>query len=120
MKRKIRLLESEHAKKAVSGAEWKVNTLGLIKELFNNPGTGALVIPFHIFQRILGEVAERAIELNDPELNALMCRLALFEQSDPYSKDYNGEFTERTIEKGYQLKQEKKCKSNNLSTSLNE
>ena len=64
---------------------WKVHTPGLLKEILNNPGTGILTQPLRIFSDILAEVAQRAIELKDRELMALMCRLALFEESDPYS-----------------------------------
>jgi hypothetical protein len=45
--------------------------------------------PIQIFANILGEVASRAAELNDPQLNVLMCRLALYSMSDPESPDYD-------------------------------
>lgn len=71
-------------------AEWRVNTVSLLKEIGeNNPTMGIMKQPINIFGRILEEVAKRALELNDPKLNRLMCRLALYEQSDQYSKDYN-------------------------------
>lgn len=82
---------------------WRVNTTSLLEEIVVNGGPGIAImrIPLSIFKSILGEVAERALELNDPKLNALMCRLALYEQSDPYSKDYNPELTRKTIEQFY-------------------
>jgi len=43
----------------------------------------------------LGEVAERASQINDPQLNALMCRLALYEVADPFSKSYDKKVVER-------------------------
>lgn len=76
---------------------WKVNTGGLLKEIMCNPGTGILRRPLEIFASILTEAGERAAELNDPKLNAIMCRLAIYAESDPYSKDYNKELTEQTI-----------------------
>lgn len=81
--------------------EWKVNTPSLLKEtISNNPTAWALQKPFQIFGLILAEVAERASELNDPKLNALMCRLALYEISDPYNPAYDKELCEQTILKG--------------------
>lgn len=60
--------------------QWKVNTVDLIKETIeHNPKLWVLRIPFMIFQGILAEVAERAIKLDDPELNILMLRLGLYE-----------------------------------------
>jgi len=51
---------------------------------------------------ILQEVAARSLELNDPLLTALMCRLALYEQADPYSKEYaGGKAISSVIEQGY-------------------
>jgi hypothetical protein len=82
---------------------WKVNTPALIQEISANGGPGVAVMrkPLQIFASILGEVAERCLEINDPKLNALMCRLALYEQADPYSKDYNATLTNDTIQKFY-------------------
>jgi hypothetical protein len=45
----------------------------------------------NIFARTLAQVAERASELNDPQLNELMCRLTLYEVADPYSGEYDPE-----------------------------
>lgn len=69
--------------------EWKVNTPSLLKEVLNNPSTAALAIPLQIFGSLLAKVADRASKLNDPELNLLMCRLALYEKANPYSKNYD-------------------------------
>jgi hypothetical protein len=77
---------------------WKVNTPGLLKEIVNNnKHMSVLATPLQIFAHLLGEVATRASELNDPELNALMCRLALYEISDPYSKEYDDKLTKKII-----------------------
>jgi len=81
-----------------SKLEWKVNTPQLLKEILVNNETSALRIPIAVFGRILAEVSDRALQLNDPKLNALMCRLALYEESDPYSKEYNEELTMQTID----------------------
>jgi hypothetical protein len=82
---------------------WKVHIPSLFNEIVENGGLGTSIfrVPLSITSRILGEVAQRALELNDPKLNALMCRLTLYEQSDPYSKEYNPKLTNDTISKFY-------------------
>ena len=50
------------------------------------PSAGVLKQPLRIFLGMLAELADRARELDDPELNALMIRLALYDNclpSDP-------------------------------------
>jgi len=80
---------------------WKVNTPGLLKEIVNNnKHMSAMATPLQIFAHLLGEVATRASELNDDKMNALMCRLALYEISDPYSKEYDEKLTKSLIKKG--------------------
>jgi len=79
---------------------WKVNTPGLLHEILINNETSALKIPLQIFAHLLADVATRASELNDAKLNALMCRLALYEISDPYSPNYNNVITNKTIDQG--------------------
>lgn len=67
---------------------WRVNTPALLAEIYkSNPTTSVLRIPLQAFANILAEVADRASELNDPKLNALMCRLALYAVADPYNKE---------------------------------
>ena len=60
--------------------------------------------PINIYKDLLTELAQRAIELNDPKLNAIMCRMALYEVSDPYSKEYDSEVTNMAIKLGYEKK----------------
>ena len=72
--------------------EWKVNTPALLEEIVGcglDKSMGILYRPVNILRNLLIEVADRAIQINDPELNILMLRLALYEEGDPYSKDYN-------------------------------
>lgn len=60
--------------------QWMVDTPALLKEMVEgNPSGGALVQPVNIFKSLLGQVAARAIELDDPKMNELMLRLALYE-----------------------------------------
>lgn len=61
---------------------FRVDTMGLLTEIADaglDRRMGVLKIPLNIFKNILGEVAERAIQLNDPQLNILMLKLALYE-----------------------------------------
>jgi hypothetical protein len=77
--------------------KWKVHTPNLLKETLTNPGTSALSTPFSIFGKLLAAVAERAIELKDPELDKLMLRLTLYSQADPESPDYDKELVTRLL-----------------------
>lgn len=61
---------------------FRVDTLGLLTEIADaglDRRMGILKLPINIFKNTLAEVAQRATELNDPELNILMLRLALYE-----------------------------------------
>ena len=74
--------------------QWICHTPNLLKEILGNKECDILTKPLQIFGGILYQVAERAQELNDPELNALMCRLTLYSQADPESPDYDPELLE--------------------------
>ena len=80
--------------------QWKVNTPSLLQEILTNNHVSILNIPINILARLLADVATRASELNDDKLNALMCRLALYEISDPYSENFNEKLTDEIISKG--------------------
>jgi len=67
---------------------WRVNTAGLLQEIGNNGSMSVMRKPLMIFSGLLSEVAKRASQLNDPKMNSLMARLALYEITDPYSKEY--------------------------------
>ena len=71
--------------------KWRCHIPKLFEEVLTNEGAAALRIPLRITLNILGEVAERAIELNDDKLNELMMRLTLYSCADPTSEDYNPE-----------------------------
>ena len=75
-------------------AYWKVHTANLLTEVLTNPGTAILQKPLTIFSRLLHEVATRASELHDPELDKLMMRLTLYEVADPTSKEYDPKILE--------------------------
>lgn len=80
--------------------EWRVNTPGFLKEVFDNyPGNGGIfIVPANVFRLLLLEVAERASQLNDPIMNALMCRLALYGCADPYdTENYDHDLMTKTL-----------------------
>ncbi len=80
---------------------WRVHTPNLLRELLSNNGAEALTRPVQIFSSLLLQVAARAIELNDPKLNALMCRLALYTIADPQSPDYNPDIANKVMEENW-------------------
>lgn len=85
-----------------SPAYWRVCTTGLFEEIVNcgGPGVAIMRLPLTIMANLLAKVAERALELHDPMLNALMCQLALYEQSNPQSPQYDKEMTDTAIQTG--------------------
>ena len=69
--------------------KWKVHTKNLLTEIVQCSGHQIYKMPINILGKLLAAVGERAAELNDPILNSLMCRLAIYTISDPESSDYN-------------------------------
>jgi len=77
---------------------WKCHTPKLLEEAACN--AAILKIPFQILLRLLGQVAQRAIRLDDPQLNALMIRLTLYSCADPaLPKEYDPKRCKEVIEK---------------------
>lgn len=77
----------------------KVNIPSLFKEIVEyNKSTALFRHPLMITKGILGQVAERAIELEDPKLIALVMRLSLLSVSDPKSPDFDQAFVSKYIE----------------------
>jgi hypothetical protein len=96
---------------------WRVNTPGLLREIvIYNPTLQVLAAPVNIFQGILASIAARASELNDPIMNGLMARLALYEITDPYSSDYDQETTTRLMVEGIKARKEINQKNQNEPT----
>lgn len=83
--------------------EFRINSPAFLKEIFNNNPTLGRVLfaPANIFQNYLYQIAERASQLNDPKLNAIMCQMSLYEIADPYSSEYNQEATNKIISGKY-------------------
>lgn len=88
---------------------WRCNTPALLKEILNNnPTMWMLAVPMKILGDMLFELGTVASRINDPELNAMMCRLAIYEEADPYSATYDSELVENTIKKAYKIKKARK------------
>lgn len=58
---------------------WKVDLPRLLKEICECSKSTSYPVTFTILTRVLGILAERAIEINDPALNIIMLRLGLYE-----------------------------------------
>lgn len=60
---------------------FRIHVPNLLHEiaLLNPNGGGVMKIPLNIFRIYLAKVAERAIQIDDPELNILMLEMALYE-----------------------------------------
>lgn len=79
--------------------KWRVHTAELFKEIIDSNPTAVIIRrPLEILDTILREVAKRAIELDDPELNKLMIRLTLYSIADPTSPDYDAEAVTKYME----------------------
>lgn len=58
---------------------FKVDMPRLLKEISECSKSTSYPVTFTILTRVLGILAERAIEINDPALNIIMLRLGLYE-----------------------------------------
>jgi len=67
----------------VDDVRWKVHTTNLLEEVLNNKGASILAIPLKVLGEKLAEIAELAIEIDDPRLHLLMMDLTLYSASDP-------------------------------------
>lgn len=61
------------------GMTFRAHTPNLFKELWECSGMRIYGKVIRIFLALLNDVAERATEINDPVLNALMLKLRLYE-----------------------------------------
>jgi len=81
---------------------FKVDTVSLLNEIQNNAihpkDMAALKIPFGYFRSLLNEVAKRAVEINDEDLNKLMLRMCLYSVSQTNSTDYDAELVDSILE----------------------
>ena len=59
-----------------------VNFPGFVKEACENCNGGMYAVTWNIFKNLICQVAQRATELHDPVLDALMIKLNLYELSN--------------------------------------
>lgn len=63
--------------------EWKVDTANLLRLLVEeNPKGSVLKQPVRLFQSLLIQLAERALQINDKELNEILLKLCLIESEE--------------------------------------
>jgi hypothetical protein len=89
--------------------QWKVNTAKFFDRILEIDPTmnGAIKKPLEIFRGLLVEVGNRATELNDPILNALMCRLTIYSVADQYDADFNKDIVNDVYKKADEYNQSK-------------
>jgi len=80
---------------------WRVHTPNLLKEVAQNPNVAPIAMALQILGLVLYEVGECASRLNDPEMNALMCRLTIYDIADPHSESYDLEELKKILIKGH-------------------
>lgn len=79
---------------------WKVHVPNLLEEIVeSNTNMWIMAKPLTIFSHILQEVGQRCSEINDPILNALMCRMAIYAEADPKDENYDPQLTKETLAK---------------------
>ncbi len=92
------------AKKKPTTENFRVNVPSFLNEIADSalPRTmGILKIPLNVFRLKLIKLAERASELNDPELNKIMAEMALYAVADPYDKDnYDAKICKELLKTG--------------------
>lgn len=81
--------------------EWKVVTSEILRMAVEETGEGwGLTTPIQIMMNLLAQVAQRAIELDDEELNKLMLRLSLYEVANPKSHKFDADLVEKYLKYG--------------------
>jgi len=79
-------------------AEWKINVKSLFEEiLHNNENMWAMKQPLIILHSKLLKIATIANEEGYKDIVKICCKLALYEECDPYSDKYNMEKTDEFL-----------------------
>lgn len=90
---------------------WKIHTPGMLKEIVNGSGMDIYRIPLNILRELLVAVGERAAQLNDPIMNALMVKLTIYAVADPYEKDYDPKAVTRILIMGDKARRREQMKA---------
>ncbi len=69
---------------------------------------------------ILHELAARASEINDDQLNGILCRLALYDVSDPNYSGYNPDYTSEAINGSFMAKAMDRLTAKDMSNDSEE
>ncbi len=86
---------------------WRFHFANFHKELIeNNSQNWIFQQPMNVLKNKLVQIAERAAEIKDPVLLDLCASLALYEFSDPRSKDYDEEFCNELRKKALKIKKQ--------------
>jgi hypothetical protein len=92
----------EERMNSINRLSWRVHTPNLINDIIANMDRKSyeqnVMTPMVIFQSILRELAELAIEIDDPRLSLIMCRLTLFSCADKREPDYDPDIFEKLKE----------------------
>jgi len=83
--------------------KWRIHTtefFNRIQEISSSlKETEAIIDPLIIFRDLLVQVGKRASKLDDPIMNALMCRLTIYGIADPQDKEnYNPKLVKKVLE----------------------
>lgn len=92
--------ESLHLIEGIESPRFRVHTSNLLQEILTNTTASILKTPLQIFGRLLADVGERAAQLNDPQLNALMVLLTIYTIADPRSPDYDKDAVHKILAAG--------------------
>jgi hypothetical protein len=88
--------------------KWRCHTNNLFEMVLelntDRKQTEILIQPLNILKGLLVELGERASELNDPILNALMCRMTIYSIADPQDPEYNPVIVNEVLEKAEEFK----------------
>lgn len=71
---------------------FRIETMAFLNEIVDNAlvkNHGILKTPLNVLRVLLGQVAQRCAEINDPVLNRLMFDMALYELPRPTDPEYN-------------------------------
>lgn len=87
----------------------KLHTPRFLQEVFLNlKNEGVLKVPVNVMRLFLLEISERCTEVNDPILNDLMIRMALYSVGDPDSEDFDQQLCDEIHLRAEKLRKELK------------
>lgn len=78
---------------------FRVHAKNLLEEISENRQMSVARIPLGIMYDILRIASQRAIELGDEKMIAIMCALTMYDEVDPESDEYNEDVCRKMAEK---------------------